>query len=307
MNEKKTNNRNLYLIIIGMAVLIIVCFMKIHSLSGEIRNLRNEISNESNILRDEINAIYNNVDEQMKKQASLFTSSEFSVDELDMKTQTVPVTLKVVPKEVSDDTQMSVAFDGETVAFVKDGGIFQATIPVGLFIVEEPYPVITITSGGISKTEVLDEVYLGELWSKWLPILYAEDATGRAEYEDGKLSFDTEILIECKATDAEPKVAFETFTLVTELNGKEIESRDITSEVKSSEDYENGLATVGFEKSYDVAEGDSLSVYVVAEDSLGYIHKILARHWKRSNGAEAEAVYGGVSIYDKQGNMIYGF
>ena len=69
MNEKKTNNRNLYLIIIGMAVLIIACFMKIHSLSGEIRNLRNEISNESNILRDEINAIYNNVDEQMKKQA----------------------------------------------------------------------------------------------------------------------------------------------------------------------------------------------------------------------------------------------
>lgn len=54
-------------------------------------------------------------------------------------------------------------------------------------------------------------------------------------------------------------------------------------------------------------EIDSLSVYVVAEDSLGYIHKVLARHWKQSKGAEAEAVYGGEFIYDKQGNMIYGF
>lgn len=37
-----------------------------------------------------------------------------------------------------------------------------------------------------------------------------------------------------------------------------------------------------------------------------FIHKILARYWKQSNGAEAEAVYGGVNLYDKQGNKIYG-
>ena len=62
-----------------------------------------------------------------------------------------------------------------------------------------------------------------------------------------------------------------------------------------------------FTDTYEVVEGEAVSVYVVAEDSFGYIHKTLAHYWKRSGGASAEAVYGGESVYDKQGNMIYGY
>lgn len=100
---------------------------------------------------------------------------------------------------------------------------------------------------------------------------------------------------------------FETFFLVTELNGKEIERKDITDDVKSAENYLKGIATFKLSDSYEVIEGDDLRIFVVAEDSLGYIHKALARYWKKSNGAEAETVYGGESIYDKHGNMVYGF
>lgn len=133
----------------------------------------------------------------------------------------------------------------------------------------------------------------------------AEDTTGRVDFDDGTLTFDTEIQIAYKAPGTE--VVFEKFFLVTELNGKEIERKDITDDVKSSEEYEKGIATFALSASYEVVEGDDLRTYVVAEDSLGYIHKDLARYWKQSKGAVAEAVYGGESIYDRQGNMVSGF
>ena len=50
---------------------------------------------------------------------------------------------------------------------------------MGLFITENAYPTVKITSGGVTKTEQLDEMWLGELWGKWFPTLRAEDTTGR--------------------------------------------------------------------------------------------------------------------------------
>lgn len=43
--------------------------------NGEIDNLRKDYLSEDDVLRGEIHAIYENVDEQMKQQASLFTAA----------------------------------------------------------------------------------------------------------------------------------------------------------------------------------------------------------------------------------------
>lgn len=171
---------------------------------------------------------------------------------------------------------------------------------------ENAYPVVKITSEGVTKTEQLDEMWLGELWGKWFPLLRAEDTTGRNDFKDGKLVFDTQTLIEWDYNDDSP-VFFETFTLITEVNGEEIERVDITEKVKNADGFNEGIVALEFADSYEVVEGDAVSVYVVAEDSFGYIHKTLAHFWKKSGGAVAEAVYGGENIYDQQGNMVYGY
>ena len=77
--------------------------------------------------------------------------------------------------------------------------------------------------------------------------------------------------------------------------------------MKNTAGFAAGIVALEFTDTYEVIEGDAVSVYVVAEDSFGYIHKALAHFWKKSGGATAETVYGGESIYDKQGNMVYGF
>lgn len=307
MKGKKLKDRDLYIIILAMVIMLVFCFVKINSLSEEIDHLKRDYLSEDDMLRDQINSIYRNVDEQLKKQASLITESTFSLGELDTQTQTVPVTIQIVPKEICEDMQMKVELDGKQAEFVKNGNFYEATIPTGLFLIEEPYPMVSITSDGVTKTEKLEEIWLGELWGKWFPSLRAEDTTGRSSFKDGKLVFDTQTLIEWQYSDNTSQVIFENFAIVTEINGKEVKRVDVTEKVKNAEGFSEGIVALEFTDTYEVVEGEAVSVYVVAEDSFGYIHKTLAHYWKKFGGAFAEAVYGGESIYDKQGNMIYGF
>ena len=307
MKDKKIKERDLYIIILAMVVMLGFCYVKINSLSDEIDDLKRDYVSEDNMLRDQINSIYRNVDEQLKKQASLLTVSTFSLGELDTKTQKVPVTIQIVPKVISEDMQIKVELDGEQADFVKNGNFYEATIPVALFLTEDPYPMVSITTTGITKTEKLEEIWLGELWGKWFPSLWAEDTTGRSSFKDGKLVFDTQTLIEWDYSDKVSKIIFENFAIVTEINGKEVKRVDVTEKVKNADGFAEGVVALEFTDTYEAVEGDAVSVYVVAEDSFGYIHKTLAHFWKKSGGATAETVYGGESIYDKQGNMIYGF
>lgn len=307
MKDKKIKERDLYIIILAMVVMLGFCFVKINSLSDEMDDLKRDYVSEVDMLQDQINSVYRNVDEELKKQASLLTESTFSLGELDIKTQKVPVTIQIVPKEISEDMQIKVELDGEQADFVKNGNFYEATIPVALFLTEDPYPMVSITTTGITKTEKLEEIWLGELWGKWFPSLWAEDTTGRSSFKDGKLVFDTQTLIEWDYSDNVSKIIFENFAIVTEINGKEVKRVDVTEKVKNADGFAEGVVALEFTDTYEAVEGDAVSVYVVAEDSFGYIHKTLAHFWKKSGGATAETVYGGESIYDKQGNMIYGF
>lgn len=307
MKDKKIKERDLYIIILAMVVMLGFCFVKINSLSDEMDDLKRDYVSEVDMLQDQINSVYRNVDEELKKQASLLTESTFSLGELDIKTQKVPVTIQIVPKEISEDMQIKVELDGEQADFVKNGNFYEATIPVGLFLIEEPYPMVSITTAGVTKTEKLEEMWLGELWGKWFPSLWAEDNTGRSSFKDGKLVFDTQTLIEWDYPNNDSQIVFENFAIVTEINGKEVKRVDVTDKVKNAEGFAEGIVALEFTDTYEAVVGDAVSVYVVAEDSFGYIHKTLAHFWKKSGGATAETVYGGESIYDKQGNMIYGF
>lgn len=305
MKDKKIKDRDLYIIILAMVIMLVFCFMRINSLSSEIEYLKDDYIREDNTLREQINSIYSNVDELLKKEASLLTEITFSLGELDTKTQKVPVTIQIVPKEIGEDMQMKVELDGEQAEFVKNGDFYEATIPVGLFLTENANPMLSIIYDGLTKTEKMEKIWLGELWWKWLPSLWAEDTTGRTFFKDGKLVFDTQTLIEWDYSDHTSSIIFENFAIVTEINGKEAKRVDVTDKVKNTQGFAEGVVELEFTDTYEAVEGDAVSVYVVAEDSFGYLHKALAHFWKKSGGATAEAVYGGESIYDKQGNRIY--
>ena len=117
------------------------------------------------------------------------------------------------------------------------------------------------------------------------------------------MQVDAGFSVESKPANSNSPITFVSFTLIEEINGEEVNRTDISDEVQKSGNSYN----TRYIKSFEMTQEDELKVYVIAEDTLGYIHKTLAHFWIQSeDGAVAEAVFGGELIYDKDGNLLYG-
>ncbi len=305
MEENKKRFHWKQLIIVLVAVVFAGSLCIIFKLSNEIDALKASNSNlaiEMQTLRNEINSIYDNVDQQLKKQASLLSGIDFSIGNFSEDRKTVALSLKVVPKSISDDMQVSITVDGKTAPLERSGNAFSGTIDVGLFVDYNQWPLLSIQSAEGTKTEYLEEIDISYLFMRYSPSLYAGISSG-SRVSGGTWRVDFDLSIVSKPEYGAP-VSFTSFTLVEEVDGEEISRQDITDEVRKSGESEN----MHYTKEFKVPHGDELKVYVIGEDSLGYLHKTLAYYgWLASEGASSEeAIFGGEMIYDKEGNLLYG-
>lgn len=302
-NKKQVNTNRIILLL--LAVLLVIGAIKIGTLTDDVKKLKSQNSNldsEIQMLRNEINSIYNNVDKQLKEQASLLSGVDYTIGNPSEDMKSIQLSLKVVPKMISDDMELSVAIDGNSASLTRNGNEFTGTINVGLFVDYDQWPLLSIKTSEGTKTEYLDGVDISYLFSNYLPILDA-DMSASSELSNGNLQIEAGFRISSKPASYKDPVTFTSFILVEEVNGKEVNRTDITDEVrKSGENYDTRYI-----KTFEVSSEDILKVYVIAEDSLGYIHKTLVHYWIESeDGAQAETVFGGETIFDKDGNMLYG-
>lgn len=302
-NNKQINTNRI--IILLLAVLLVVGAIKIGTLTDDVKNLKSQNSNldaEIQMLRNEINSIYSNVDKQLKEEASLISGFDYTIGNPSEDMKSVQLALTVVPKMISDDMELSVTIDGKTAPLTKNGNEFTGTIDVGLFVEYDQWPLLSIKTTEGTKTEYLDGVDVSYLFSNHLPTLEA-DMSASSKLSNGKLQVEAGFRIASHLAYGNAPVTFTSFTLIEEVNGKEISKQDITDEIRKSGEVYN----TQYVKSFEVSHSDELKVYVIAEDSLGYIHKTLVHYWIESeNGAQAETVFGGETILDKDGNMLYG-
>lgn len=301
-NRKKFNWKILFIIV--MAGALVFCLFRINSMSDEIASLasRNEnYQNQINSLQSELNSIYDNVDAQLKQEASLLSRVDHALGELDTETHTVPVTLRVVPKTITEDMRLLVRIGDESADFVREGDAFTATIPIGLFVGYDQYPMLSIQTAEGIKTEYLESVDITDLHHRYLPSMYAE-MFGSCAFGDGTLRLDAHITIDCKPFSPESNASLTRLSLVAELNGEEIDRQDLTSEIQ------DGAHSAAFDQSYPVKEGEELLLYAVAEDSMGYTHKRTLWYWFGGDETQTEVttVDGSEYIYDKDGNLLNG-
>ena len=301
--EKKTNWKTIGIVVI--VALLVFSFFKIAELSDAVENLQREntsLSNGIQALRDDIQSIYNNVDTKLKEQASLVSGVDFEIGNISEDMKSVELALTVVPKLVSDDMEVTITVDGNTVPLTRNGSEFSGSVAVGLFVDYNQWPLLSIKSAEGTKTEYLDSVDVSYLFTRHLPSLYA-DMSASSTLKNGSLQVDAGFSVESKPASNNSPITFVSFTLIEEVNGEEISRTDITDEVRKSGDSYN----TRYIKSFEMSQKDELKIYVIAEDTLGYIHKTLAHFWiQNEDGAVAEAVFGGELIYDKNGNLLYG-
>ena len=292
--------------LVFIAGLLVLSYFRISALSGKVDSLIAENSGlrtDIQGLRNSINSVYANVEQQLKEQGSLVSGVDYSLGDLGEDRKTVELSLTVVPKAITEDMVLALTVDGVTAPLERQGSVFTGTIDVGLFVDYNQFPLLSIQSAEGTKTEYLDDINISYLFSRHLPSLYADMSGGSGRLSDGTLSVDLGFSIESKPAYGYAPITFTSFTLIEEINGTEVSSQDITDEVrKSGESY-----NTRYVKNFNISFGDELKVYVVAEDSLGYIHKTLAHYWfEAEDGSVAETIYGGEMIFDKAGNLLYG-
>ena len=287
-----------YVLMCVLAVALAVLTFRVKELEGELRTTKANTNSEINRLRQDMSLIYNNVDDKMKKEASLFTNVTFTLGDL-ADGGVIPVTFEILPKTVGEDTEMTLTLGEKAVILQRDGDSFHGTVNVGIFE-SDITPLVTVISS-VKQTEYLEDVNLSLLYQKLLPEFDADMAGGSTYNKKAKqLLVDHTFTVNDHAA-ASKDADFVRFTLVEEINGKEVSREDITDKVTS----DGGSYFCDYKKSYDVETGDTLKIYVEAEDSLGYIHKRVAYYWSQNDsGATADVYYHGEAIYDKYGNML---
>ena len=301
--EKKI--KSLQACVVVLTIALCVCVYKISALESRISQLDYLLDRQYDRIMTDVNEIYQNVDEKLREEASLLSLVEAEYGEFHPEDYTIDVTVKLVPKLISDDMKVQVSINDRNTELSRSGNNFTGTIPVDIYNVGEQMLMTIETTAGI-QTQYLSDIQVEYLWGGIIPSLYYCDISGDETFENGKYTLNGHLDINCSPVTDTPDVKFEKFVLVTELNGKEINREDITEEVLSYESYPHGVYWRSeYNMECEAVEGDELGIFLEATDSLGYLHRMLLHHWKVLDGATAEAVDGSEYIYDPNGNQIF--
>ena len=301
--EKKI--KSLQACVVILAIALCACVYKISALDSRIEQLDYLLDRQYDRIMTDVNEIYQNVDEKLREEASLLSLVEAEYGEFHPEDYTIDVTVKLVPKLISDDMKVQVSINDRNTELSRSGNNFTGTIPVDIYNVGEQMLMTIETTAGI-QTQYLSDIQVEYLWGGIIPSLYYCDISGDETFEDGKYTLNGHLDINCRPVTDTPDVKFEKFVLVTELNSKEIQREDITEEVLNYESYPHGVYWRSeYNMECEAVEGDELGIFLEATDSLGYLHRMLLHHWKVLDGATAEAVDGSEYIYDPNGNQIF--
>ena len=304
MNENKQNT-GIMLILAALVIALTISFVQIGLLNERIDQLQNGIHNQHHQFMNQIESIYTNVDRQLKEEASLLSGVDAEYGEISIEDHTIDVTVKLVPKLISENMKVQVSIDGRSTDLSRDGSAFSGTIAVDIYNVGEQM-LMTIKTDSGTQTQFLSEIRTEYLWEGKIPSLYHCDISGTGTFTEGKYTLNGTIDVNCSPIEYTPDIKFEKFVLVTEQNGTEINREDITSEVLNYQTYPHGVYWRDeYKMECEAKEGDDVRIYLEATDSLGYLHRMLIHQWREQNGTMAEAVDASEYIYDPNGVQIF--
>lgn len=258
-------------LVVGVVVCLIVCLSKISSLEKEIQNVKNYEQEMYQSLEEKINS----VDEKIKKQSSLFSSSEMKYGQYHKKTHIGDIIVTLVPKELNDDTEITLIAGGREYAGKRSGSFFTFTVEFDIINDKGDYFdfVASISSGGVTKTETLEFMNFYGAEQNFVNVIFAS-CPFPMEYKDGKAVLngeDSPVEVEIVG-DYDNK--FDSAKLVIEKNGNVVLEKDITSYFDNRDKKTD--FKLKFNESFDAQNGDEFLIYVTAHDSYGLVHKSMA-------------------------------
>ncbi|WP_326909809.1 hypothetical protein [Sedimentibacter sp. MB31-C6] len=252
----------LYIII---AALILFNIYTLNKVSNIDRNIQ-QIFNQQNNLSNEINNIYSNVDEKLKKQASMFDSYDVTFgDELNADNLTVPVKISVTPKENSENLTAELLINNERHSMIKNKTTFITQVNAYVF---DPFKImIVLNDNGTEKIETIDEY--NDLQYKYLLDLYGHFA-GNTKYSSGKYQYDGDIIIDFSGPTYEnPKK----ISILKYVNGDLIDEQELDINGNKSKFDSHRMHSVKDE--VELSANDKIEIYISVQDKYGLNYKYI--------------------------------
>lgn len=129
--EKKI--KSLQACVVILAIALCACVYKISALDSRIEQLDYLLDRQYDRIMTDVNEIYQNVDEKLREEASLLSGMEAEYGEINLEDHTIDVTVKLLPKLISDDMTIQVSINGRNTELSRTGNNFTGTIPVDLY------------------------------------------------------------------------------------------------------------------------------------------------------------------------------
>lgn len=296
-------------IIVGLIIALFNSYTRINELNSNVSNLQNNLDQNINTMRTDIADIYENVDQRLKKEASILSGYDITYGPLDTTNYTTPILVSVTPKNADNNTSVSVEIGETTVQLNRNGEVFSGYIDTNVFIADSTLPLITVKNSSSIQNEYLEDHDMKNLFTVFMPYLYSDLVIREETYSNNKTKVSYELSVDSKPQSENCTTTYTQIWLVGESNGKEVFRNDITQKVENS----NGKI-ISIEKTFNSAEYKNytdMKYFIVATDSLGFTHKCPINTLNHSsNGStttELEQVSDGWGcIYDKDGKLLYG-
>jgi len=274
-------------VVIGALVMYSSLSSKITALQNDLTNTRNELTNEIMVLNYELDEL----EEQLKKEASMVSECTYEFGEIDTKEHQVEVRFSVVPKSYSEDTKLSLDFRGETIALTNNGGgtfTGSKTFPIFEYVYEES--VLHITEGDVTKTELLEEVPMGSLCYECMPML--DVLSNSFRYEPGKGT--VSVVGTVHVVSSGKKVS-----MFQDLKLYVMRGTTVVDEIAMKD----GVASL--DKEYKIKKGESLWFVVKGVDEYGYMHEYFCTQWSTEEGKGVLYVEEPYQVYAPDGSAMF--
>ncbi len=295
--------KNSEVLIAALILLNIFTLFKLNSIQNSLDNNYREIRYTVEDTRNKVSSFTSDINSLIEKQASIIDSYEVTFGDKLNSDLTVTVKLSVVPKEYTDETNLSLLFNDKNITMEKNGAAFSGAVDVNIF--EEFKPMIVIEQDGVKKTESIDEYYDQHKYILDIDGRY----NGKESYRSGKyIFFDGNIDIQVVSPQGNLP---EDVKIIYDVNGKTVKEQDAEAFENNYDNISNIFNIDIKNEQFDLNANDKLTMYAVVKDNFGLNYKYVFKYIEIDSEGNplrliAEWTTGTiVEISDNEGNILY--
>lgn len=234
----------------GILLLVLAIFVVsniwMHIRLVEMDNRMAYLQDTTNVIQTDLGSLQSDIEKTLREENSFLENYSIDVVDTDFSAGTYQLAISAIPKEYTEQTQMSIYFGTTEYKLEKDGFNFIGTVELPL---DESYKgnvTILITNGKKKNTEVMDD-YVG--FQEQFDNILTGSMDTMPSYRNGHLSIREDIEFVLEGQNTYGVSGFKSLLLIVQAGSKTICSEELITEktiqeneVQTAENSPNGVS-----------------------------------------------------------------